>query len=174
MAVDPLYGSSADTLARHVQFDFGPIISQMNGTLFRKRSFPSFDTADADRCTSAVRFLADYALHFVHGRHVGGVLPRLPFFDDSSDLVLGAHLRFTCLQWIDSEWQVAVSRELARVSAGGVRIHPVWGADGKPYPKLAVLRKKLRAGGIESGVIRMDYEFFIGSRSTLVFNKGSS
>ena len=176
VAVDPLYGCSADRLATHVQLDYGRMIAQMRAkpSLFRMRSFPSFDAAEADRRTAAERFLGDYTAHFVHGRYVGGALPRLPFFDDSFDLVLCAHLLFIYAQRFDFDWHVAACRELARVSAGEVRIHPVCGADGKPYPKLAALRKELRAGGIESEVVRVEYEFFIGSSSMLVLKKGSS
>jgi hypothetical protein len=45
------------------------------------------------------------------------------------------------------------------------------GADGRPYPKLSALRRELRAGGIESEVVRVDYEFFIGSGTMLLLRK---
>lgn len=176
VAVDPLYGCTSDALATHVQLDYGRMIAQMRAkpALFRLKSFPSLDAAEADRRLAAERFLADYAAHFVHGRYVGGALPRLPFFDDSFDLVLCAHLLFLYAKRFDFEWHVAACRELARVSAGEVRIHPVCGADGRPYPKLAALRRELRAAGIESELVRVDYEFFIGSGSMLVLRKGAS
>jgi hypothetical protein len=176
VAVDPLYGSTEDTLATHVQLDYAKMLAQMRAkpALFRMRSFASWDEAEADRRNAAARFLTDYASHFVHGRYVGGSLPRLPFFDNSFDLVLCAHLLFIYAKRFDPEWHVAACRELVRVSAGEVRIHPVCGPDGKPYPKLAALRRELREGGIESDVVRVDYKFFIGSSSMLVLKKGSS
>ncbi len=176
VAVDPMYGCSVDSLATHVQLDYARMFSQMRAkpSLFRLKSFPSLDAAEEDRKIAAQRFLADYAAHFVHGRYVGGSLPRLPFFDDSFDLVLCAHLLFLYAKRFDFEWHVAACRELARVSAGEVRIHPVCGADGKPYPKLAALRRELKAGGIESELVRVDYEFFIGSGSMLVLRKAAS
>lgn len=176
VAVDPLYGGPTEELAVQVQHDYARMLAQMRAkpALFRMKSFPSFDAAEADRRLAAQRFLADYSTHFMHGRYVGGSLPRLPFFDDSFDLVLCAHLLFVYGTRFDFEWHVAACRELARVSAGEVRIHPLCGADGRPYPKLAALRRELRASGIESEVVRVDYEFFIGSGSMLVLRKGAS
>jgi SAM-dependent methyltransferase len=176
VAVDPLYGRTADELAGQVHLDYGRMCAQMRAkpALFRMTSFPSFDAAEADRRTAAQRFLTDYETHSLHGRYVGGSLPRLPFFDDSFDLVLCAHLLFVYAARFDFEWHVAACRELARVSAGEVRIHPLCGADGRPYPKLAALRRELRAGGIESEVVRVDYEFFVGSGTMLVLRKGAS
>jgi hypothetical protein len=63
---------------------------------------------------------------------------------------------------------------LARVSAGEVRIHPLCGADGRAYPKLAALRRELREAGIASAVQRVDYEFFAGSGTMLVLKRESS
>lgn len=176
VAVDPLYGCPADALATHVQLDYDRMFAQMRAKprLFRLKSFPSIDAAELDRRAAAQRFLADYAAHFVHGRYVGASLPRLPFFDGSFDLVLCAHLLFTYAKRFDFDWHLAACRELVRVSTGEVRLHPVCGADGKPYPALPRLRRELREGGIASEVVRVDYEFFVGSGSMLVLKKGAS
>ncbi len=176
VAVDPRYGSTPDSLATHVQLDDASRRTQLRARpeLFRRRAFASCETAEADRRSAAQRFLTDYETHFVHGRYVGGALPRLPFFDNAFDLVLCAHLLFISAKRFELEWQVAACRELVRVSAGEVRVHPVCGADGKPYPKLAALRRELRADGIGSEVVRVDYEFFIGSSAMLVLKKGTS
>lgn len=176
VAVDPLYGGPAEALAAQVQADDGRMWAQMRAepARFRMTSSPSFAAAAEERRAAAQRFLADYAAHYVHGRYVGGALPRLPFFDDAFDLVLCAHLLFLHAKRFDFEWHLAACRELARVSAGEVRLHPLCGTDGRPYPKLAALRRELRAGGIESEVVRVDHAFFIGASSTLVLRKARS
>ena len=61
-----------------------------------------------------------------------------------------------------------------RVSAGEVRIHPVVGADGKPYPGLPRLRRELRAVGIASAVVDVDYEFFVGTDTMLVLKRSEN
>lgn len=176
VAVDPFYGSPADDLAGRIAADYERMFAQMRAKprLFKLKSFPTLAAAEADRRLAAQRFLADYNVHFAHGRYVGGALPRLPFFDRTFDLVLCAHLLFIYAARFDFDWHLAACRELVRVSAREVRIHPLVGADGKPYAKLPALRRELRAEGIESEVVAVDYEFFVGSNSMLVLRRADA
>jgi hypothetical protein len=173
VAVDPFYSSPADDLRGRIEADYARMFAQMRAKpkLFRLKSFPSLDAAEADRRLAAQRFLADYDAHLLHGRYVSGALPRLPFFDRTFDLVLCAHLLFLYAARFDLAWHVAACRELVRVSAGEVRIHPVCGADGKPYAHLPELRRTLGEDGIESEIVSVDYEFFAGSSSMLVLRR---
>jgi hypothetical protein len=165
-----LYGSTADTLATHVQLDYERMFAQMRAkpSLFRFKTFPSIDAAEVDRRLAAQRFLTDYAAHFVHGRYLGAALPRLPFLDGAFDLVLCAHLLFVYARRFDFAWHLAACRELVRVSAGEVRIHPLCGTDGRRYPELARLRRELLDQGITSETVATNYEFFAGSGTMLV------
>jgi hypothetical protein len=199
VALDPLYGSSVETLRTHVQLDYGKMFAQMRAKprLFRvgnrpvpgagaaqvtpRRTggrapayFSSIDEAETDRRAAAQRFLSDYEAHFAHGRYIGAVLPRLPFLDGAFDLVLCAHLLFTYSAHFNFDWHLAACRELVRVSAAEVRIHPICGSDGRPYPELAALRRELLARGVTSEVRSVPYEFFVGADSMLVLNPGRS
>lgn len=176
VAVDPAYGAALETLAEQVESDYQRMFDQIRAKrrMFRFRSFSSIDAAEADRRGAAQRFLADYATHFIHNRYVGGSLPRLPFFDGTFDLVLSAHLLFVYAKRFDFDWHLAACRELVRVSADEVRIHPLCGADGKPYPQLARLRRELRETGIASEVRGVDYEFFVGGSSTLILRRAAT
>jgi SAM-dependent methyltransferase len=176
VAVDPLYGAAPETLAAQVGRDYDRMFAQMRAKprMFRYKSFPSIDAAEVDRRGAAQRFINDYSTHFAYGRYVAGSLPRLPFFDGTFDLVLCAHLLFTYGKLFDFDWHLAACRELVRVSAGEVRLHPIIGTDGKPYPGLARLRRELRAEGIASELMAVDYEFFAGATSMLVLRKGES
>mgnify|MGYP001552189580 CR=1 FL=1 len=193
VAVDPLYGSTPDTLNVHVQLDYSRMFAQMRAKprLFRVGNsvaprngssgaalatarpapyFTSIDHAAADRTAAAQRFLADYEAHFVHGRYIGAALPRLPFLDGAFDVVLCAHLLFTYAKRFDFDWHLAACRELVRVSAGEVRLHPVCGPDGRRYGELPRLQRELLARGVTSRVVPVSYEFFAGSSSMLVLN----
>jgi SAM-dependent methyltransferase len=176
VAVDPFYGAPVDELATQVERDYAHMIGQMQARarLFRLKAFPSLAAAEVDRRLAAQRFLADYAAHFIHGRYVSGALPRLPFFDRTFDLVLCAHLLFVYAARFDYEWHLAACRELVRVSAGEVRIHPLVGPDGRTYPKLATLRRELRESGIDSDVVAVNYEFFTGANSMLVLRRAAA
>jgi SAM-dependent methyltransferase len=176
VAVDPLYGCTPDALATHVALDYARMFAQLRAKpeLLRFRSFPSLEAAELDRRAAADRFLADYESGFLHSRYVGGALPHLPFFDGAFDLVLCAHLLFIYNRKFDYDWHLAACRELVRVSAGEVRIHPVCGADGRPYAELNRLRRDLQAAGIASKVTPVAYEFFRGTSSMLVLQRAAA
>jgi hypothetical protein len=173
VAVDPLYGFSADTLSAHVQIDYARMLKEMHRKegQFRYKYFPSLAAAEASRRSAADQFLADYEAGFIRSRYVGAKLPRLPFADGAFDLVLCAHLLFTYARHFDYGFHFAACRELVRVSAGEVRLHPICGLDGLPYPELARLQASLGREGIGSRVNKVDYEFFPGSDSTLILGR---
>ncbi len=176
VAIDPLYTTAPAELAARIEADYAHMFAQMRARprLFRLKSFPSIDAAETDRRIAAQRFLADFEAQRFYGRYVGGALPRLPFFDGTFDLVLCAHLLFTYAARFDFDWHLAACRELVRVSAGEVRLHPVVGVDGKPYAGLARLRRELKAAGIASELVRVNYEFFVGTDTMLVLKRASS
>lgn len=173
VAVDPWYDRSAYALSEQVRQDYDRTFAQMRAksSVSRPKYFPSFEAAASDRRAAAQRFLADYEGNVRHGRYVRAALPLLPFLDGAFDLVLCAHLLFIYAARFDFDWHLAACAELARVSNGEVRIHPVCGADGKPYAELGRLRRELLGLGVDSEVVPVDYEFFIGSSSMLVLRR---
>jgi hypothetical protein len=173
VAVDPHYGSPLEVLSSQVESDYEHMFSEIRKKrrMIRLKTFASLDAAEMDRRGAAERFLADYEAHFIHNRYICGSLPLLPFFDGTFDLVLSAHLLFTYAKRFDFDWHLAACRELVRVSADEVRIHPLCGLDGKPYPGLPRLRRELREAGIASEVRTLDYEFFVGASSMLVLRR---
>lgn len=182
VAVDPLYGAPADDLASRITADYARIWAQVRakprlvrvaGRRPGSAYFESIAAAEAERQAAAQRFLADYGTHYSHGRYVSGGLPSLPFFDRTFDLVLCAHLLFLHAQF-DLSWHVAACRELVRVTAGEARLHPVCGPDGKPYRGLGELRRELRSAGIDSAVVPVNYEFFVGATSMLVLRRAAA
>jgi len=175
VAVDPLYGFSTDTLTAHVQIDYARMVAEMRRKegQFRYKYFPSLAAAEASRRSAAEQFLADYESGFVRSRYIGAKLPRLPFADGAFDLVLCAHLLFLYSRQFDYGFHFAACRELVRVSAGEVRLHPLCGLDGQPYPELGRLQSALGREGIASRVVAVDYEFFAGSGTTLILTRNS-
>lgn len=175
VAVDPLYTHAPAELTARVEADYTQMFAQMRARprLFRLKSFPSIDAAETDRRLSAQRFLADFEAQRFYGRYVGASLPHLPFFDGTFDLVLCAHLLFTYAARFDFEWHLAACKELVRVSAGEVRLHPVVGSEGRTYPGLPRLRRELKAAGIASELVRVDYEFFVGTGTMLVLKRAA-
>lgn len=175
VGVDPLYGSTVETLATHIQLDFAQLSTAMqaNPRLFRTPHFVTVADAEADRRNAAQRFLSDYDTHFVHGRYVGSALPRLPFFDGTFDLVLCGDLLFTATRF-DPDAVLAALKELARIAADEVRIHPLCSPDGKPFPGLARLRRELKESGIASELRAVDSSYHAAAAQTLVLRRANS
>lgn len=175
VAVDPLYDQPVEVLRERIAHDYDRMVAQMRTKpgLFRPgpRGFPTVEAAVADRRVAAQRFLADYEANARYSRYLRGALPRLPFLGGAFDVVLCAHLLFLHQARFDFDWHVAACRELVRVGRGDVRIHPVCGPDGEPYPLLDRLRRSLRAEFIAATVVPVDYEFFRGSGSMLVLSR---
>lgn len=170
VAVDPCYHESPTELAGLVRQDYARMSARIRAKPrhFRQKAFPSFDAAEADRRAAAQRFLAHFEGNLRHGRYVRGALPLLPFLDGAFDLVLCAHVLCGHTERSDLEWTLDACLELARVSGGEVRIHPLCGPDGRPYPELAELRAELLARGLPNVVRTLEYEFFAGGNSMLV------
>lgn len=148
VAVDPCYADPADNLRLRVEQGLAPARPRPfrpSGLAWPRRPAP-------EQRATAERFLQDYEAHYAHGRYVAGALPQLPFFDGTFDLVLCGHLLFSDPVQFDLEWHAAACRELVRVSADAVRIHPLCAPDGRTYPGLARLRRELRATGVASQV----------------------
>jgi hypothetical protein len=175
VAVDPRYREPACALADRIREDYERMLGQIRAKpqLFRLKSFVSLDEAEMDRRAAAQRFMADYETNGRHGRYVRGTLPMLPFLDEAFDLVLCAHLLFIYAERFDFAWHLEACAELLRVSSGEVRIHPVCGADGRPYAELNRLKRELRARGVVARVVAVDYEFFAGSDSMLVLTRAA-
>lgn len=95
VAVDPLYGKSAEALAAHVKLDYGHMFDRMRATENSGRfRFKSIDEAERNRRAAARRFVTDYESHYAQGRYFGAGLPQLPFLDRNFDVVLCAHLLY--------------------------------------------------------------------------------
>ena len=174
MAVDPLYGYPAESLAAHVQIDYARMLAEMrrHATRFRYGYFPSLAAAEDSRRRAADRFLADYEAGFLQGRYRGASLPRLPFPMARSPSFSPP----TCCSLCRAPrlcFHLAACRELMRVASGEVSVHPVCGLGGKPYPGLGRLREELGRRGIGSRVVPVDYRFFAGADTLLVLERGS-
>jgi SAM-dependent methyltransferase len=174
VALDPLYGCRPEALAAHVAIDYRRMHERTRARPHLVELgpvFASLDEAEASRCVAAERFLRDYESGFLHGRYVGGALPRLPFLDRQFDLVLCAHLLFVYARQLDYDFHVAACAELVRVSTGEVRVHPLCGHDGRRYPELTRLRCDLADLGIVTEIVPVDYAFFAGTSSMLVLRR---
>ena len=190
VAVDPLYAESPAALAARVGTDYERMrqtirdradLFRVNegehpsaarqGSRGKRGRFESLDAAMQDRRHAAQRFLDDFESPGGRGRYFGAALPHLPFLDHTFDVVLCGHLLVLHAAKFDEIFHLNAFRELVRVSRDEVRIHPVCGSDGRESPLLPRLRDRMSAEGVESELIDLDHEFFVGAHRTLVLRR---
>jgi hypothetical protein len=94
-------------------------------------------------------------------------LPHLPFADAIFALVVSSHLLFVYADRLDLGFHVGAIGELARVSAGEVRLFPLVDPAAVRYAHLDELRTTLATQGIESEVRRVAYETVRGGNELL-------
>ncbi len=169
-SVDPAYGRGADDLGPHVvdEVDRGNQYVRDNLGIYDWSWFTDPECHRRMRLGGARRFAADYAAH--PDRYLSGALPALAFEDRRFDLVLSSHLLFTYGDRLDLDFHLAAARELARVSAGEVRLYPLVTIDSRPYGPLDELRRRLAAAGIASEERKVPYVFQLGADRCLALS----
>ncbi len=115
----------------------------------------------------------ELAAHWIGKAHSGAFadIGRLPFPDDSFDLVLSSHLLFTYSDRLDRAFHRAALLELARVSRGQVRAFPLVSQIGRPETELVEqVMADLAAADVRASIRAVDYYFEPGAGSMLVLD----
>ncbi len=106
------------------------------------------------------KFAADFPEGKAAGRYVHAALPKLPFEDNTFDLVLSANFLFSYSsnRWgglslgdtFDLTFHIAAVRELQRVCRGEMRLYPIMTQDGSDHlhPFAAQIIGQLAADGV--------------------------
>jgi SAM-dependent methyltransferase len=169
VAVDPVYAAPSDWLAEHAAEE------AVRGNRHTGSSIDSFvwtfftDITDHlnRRTTAAAIFGRDLAAR--PWTYVAGSLPRLPFRDDSFDLVLSSHLLFMYADRLDEDFHVAAACEMARVARREVRVFPLISDAGNDTTELVeAVRSGVMGRGYTTEVRRSLYEFQKGGDKILI------
>ena len=173
-AVDPAYALSRDDLARAVRDDLqrGSTIAEQHPDRFVWDWFGSREGRDKMRRAAGARFLA--ALATSPAWLVAAELPRLPFRDQSFDLVLCSHLVFTWADVLGLDWHRAALVELVRVCRREVRVFPtVVQGRGDVVPFWVELMSSLDEHGIAAEERQVPYRFQVtGDRMLVLTRRG--
>ena len=173
VALDPVYALGQAELAELVRSgqQGASALSYANAEHFDWSWYGNPQRREDMRAEAARRFLADITAR--PGNYVAGDVHRLPFADNSFDLVLCSHLLFTWSDVFDDDWHRRAIAELLRVGRGEVRIFPtVVQKTGAPVPFLAALRANFAARGVSSRLVKVPYLFQVGADEMLVFRPG--
>jgi len=173
-AIDPFFEQPAERLQAIGEADIEHVMDEVQKVWHLYSShFSSIDQVRSTRLRSLRLFCEDFHAGKEAGRYVPALLPHLPFRDRQFDLVLSGHFLFIYDDRFSYDFHLAAARELARVSAGEVRIFPPRGMNRQPYPQLDQLRRQLADEGIASEVRPSQYEFVKGWKDLLVLHRSS-
>jgi hypothetical protein len=109
------------------------------------------------RKRASSRFLLDYQAH--PERYVSGILPKLPFADDSFDLTLVSYFLFAYQDQLSYEFHRASILEIMRITRGEL--------EAQPSHYLPLLGSDPALRDFEFTVIKTDFEFLLNSNSFL-------
>ena len=170
-SVDPCYHQPA-----------AAILSQVQDNLDHSRDWLATHTASIDwdyfgspaarigaSEVAADFFATDYTTGPEHYR--AAALPTLPLADDTFDLTLCGNLLFAYDHTLTLDEHTAALLELARVTHGEVRVHPLYSVkpDGPlRYPQLDHVRDVLAQHGVATELRPIASSWIVDARQTLV------
>lgn len=168
VSVDPLYRFSAEEIQSRIADARERVEANTRQNLhaYRWDRIPSLDALCDLRMRAMNSFLDDFVSPAAAARYVPAGLPRLPFKDDSFDLVLCSHFLFLYSTTLTPEFHVAAIREMMRVGRE-VRIFPLVDLNGQPCLYLNDVLSALSASGYKGAVVPVDYEFLRGANKML-------
>ncbi|SHM46171.1 class I SAM-dependent methyltransferase [Gracilibacillus kekensis] len=99
-------------------------------------------------------------------------LPKLPFEDNSFDVLLSAHFLFMYADRLDYQFHINTLYELLRVTKGQIRIFPLVDLEGNTYKYLDKILHYLEEIGCTTDIVQVPYEFQVHADSMLIISKG--
>jgi len=168
-AVDMLYGKSVEEVKEKCVNDFHTLLAVHSG-MDHKVDWDFFSNPE-DLVQQRIRvyeeFIDSYA-EYKDERYFEGVLPNLPFQDDSFDLVLSSHLLFLYEDRLGYEFHLDSVVEMLRVTKKEVRIYPINKLHGRNSNSkiLPLLMNKL-SDEADFVIEKVDYHFRRGSDEML-------
>jgi hypothetical protein len=164
VACDPSYGHSSDVLLKTGMNDIADI---------RQKIEPVLDLYKWDfyKNPESLRAIREEVLNRFVAKYVKAELPRLPFADNSFDLVLCSHFLFLFAGWLGYDFHLESIKELARVGDDEIRIFPLVGLDAKPYDEMNALIDDIKRSGLTIEILPVAFEFQRGANQALIIKR---
>jgi hypothetical protein len=172
VSIDPIYTFSAGELEKRISDTYETVIEQMhkNADHYNWSTFRDVDQLGRERMKAMNLFLSDYEHGKQQGRYLSNQLPKLPFMDQSFDLVLCSHLLFLYSEQLSEVFHLESIHELSRI-AKEIRIFPLISLTGEPSPYLNRVSAACLANGIRVDSIPVDYHFQKGAYQMMCLTK---
>jgi hypothetical protein len=166
---DPLFDESLEYLKRKGEEDIDYVVEKVNSSfkLYNWDYYKTIENLKEQRTLSLARFALDYNQGKKEERYIKAELPKLPFEDESFDLVLSGHFLFTYANKFDFEFHKSSLLELFRICAKEVRIYPIQQRMLQSYPNMKKLISVFNEHDIKYEILQVPFEFQKGSNKIL-------
>jgi ubiquinone/menaquinone biosynthesis C-methylase UbiE len=166
-AVDRMYDLSLDALRKVCTLDLKKAMKGLDGSesLFNWEEYKDKNSLKEYRVRAKDLFLKDYQQN--NERYIYADILDLPFEDEQFDLVVSSHLLFLYGDRLSFDFHLLAILEMARVVKRDIRIYPLIGFDGKPYPFIEELIEKLAEYHLFAEKYEVPFEFLKGSNQML-------
>lgn len=175
ISIDPLYAYTRGEIESRIGETFDQVLEQVraNEDEFVWTSISSPDELGEVRLGAMNTFLADVEQGRETGRYVAGGLPELSFTDNRFDIALCSHFLFLYSEQLSLEFHLKSILELCRV-AREVRLFPLLELGSVPSRHLGAITELLAEEGIETELVRVDYEFQRGGDTMMKCSRRTS
>jgi hypothetical protein len=175
IAVDPTYSQSLEEMALRGKLEIDESTQKIEKMkdLFVWDYYGDTLQHCEGRQKSLQLMLNDYGKENARSRYVTGLLPSLPFSDNSFRLILCSHFLFLYEEQFDLEFHLSALQELIRVcqNGGEIRVFPLFNLQAKPYSHLTELIEKLQNIKVEVKLLPTDFRFLPDAVTVLSIQK---
>ncbi len=160
VSIDPIYQMSKVEIENRISETYDDVINQTskNREKFVWKNIKSVEELGEIRISSMRKFLDDFECGLRENRYISLEMPNLPFSDNQFDLSLSSHFLFLYSDNLNYDFHLKSIREMLRVS-GEVRIFPIMDLNANISPYVDDIQNELKRDGVESEIIRVNYEF---------------
>jgi hypothetical protein len=168
VAVDILYNEEPEVLADKCRDHMEVLVEGLASVdSFVWSFFKDIDELKEQRNFACREFIRDYMNH--RERYIAADLTKLPFRDDSFNMVLCSHLLFIYDHRLDYDFHLNSIKEMLRVSSEELRIYPL--VKNKGIKSLYVKRIISDLEDVDVDILRVDYEFRKGGNEMMRIKK---
>jgi hypothetical protein len=168
MGCDPIYEWDPDAIEKRCEPDLQAVFNAIGGlTVYKwQKSYESPEQMKVLRRRAYTTFLRDFRANS-RTRYLPGLLPDLPFDDDSFDLTLSSYLLFAYQEQFPYEFHRDSVRQLMRVTRGETRIYPMITFEGERSIYVDRLKADPLLAHLRFDEVPTDFEFLVGSNAYL-------
>jgi hypothetical protein len=164
---DPIYDREPERIRAQAEPDLDHVYKIVDGLpTYRWSYYKNRDHMRELRARALRAFLPDYE-QYRSRRYVPGVLPHLPFADQSFDLALVSYLLFAYEDKFSYEFHRAAVLDLMRVTRGETRIYPTVTFEAHESAYVRQLMNDSSLARFQFEIVKTDFEFLLNSNCFL-------